>query len=280
LINICCPCDDRQATLFALPDHILSAVPKAGAGKQAVAAAAAAAAAAAGQGREQASGSDCADQEGDCVGWARAGECDKNPRYLHQHCPKSCGQCPDYGDEATTVTGAVMGAAPASRADTRAAAFSGAVTASTPAVGGAATAAAAGVTLDCQDENASCPAWASSGECEKNPVYLHAKCAKSCGVCDGAANAKAPAAGAATGGPCVDKQAECPVWAAQGECETNPGYANAHCPLSCKQCSAEAGTSGAVGCADLHTDCGGWAKLGDCDKNAKYMHKTCRKAAS
>ncbi|KAJ9540582.1 hypothetical protein OSB04_027088 [Centaurea solstitialis] len=35
----------------------------------------------------------------------------------------------------------------------------------------------------CRDENVDCSSWAARGECEKNPVYMHANCRKSCKVC-------------------------------------------------------------------------------------------------
>ena len=35
---------------------------------------------------------------------------------------------------------------------------------------------------DCEDNHVSCEAWASQGECEKNPDYMLANCKKSCDV--------------------------------------------------------------------------------------------------
>ena len=36
---------------------------------------------------------------------------------------------------------------------------------------------------DCFDENASCPSWAESGECEKNEAFMRTGCMRSCGFC-------------------------------------------------------------------------------------------------
>ncbi|KAF3785544.1 putative prolyl 4-hydroxylase 7 [Nymphaea thermarum] len=35
----------------------------------------------------------------------------------------------------------------------------------------------------CVDDNQHCPLWASGGECEKNPAYMHHSCKKSCNKC-------------------------------------------------------------------------------------------------
>jgi hypothetical protein len=39
--------------------------------------------------------SECQDEhiESSCFSWAAAGECDKNPTYMHRKCRKSCGLC-------------------------------------------------------------------------------------------------------------------------------------------------------------------------------------------
>jgi len=36
---------------------------------------------------------------------------------------------------------------------------------------------------DCEDVNENCPAWASSGECPKNPGFMKVECAHSCNTC-------------------------------------------------------------------------------------------------
>lgn len=38
-------------------------------------------------------GSKCSDAKADCSRWARAGECDRNPNYMHAYCAKSCNIC-------------------------------------------------------------------------------------------------------------------------------------------------------------------------------------------
>ena len=40
-----------------------------------------------------------------------------------------------------------------------------------------------GTPSTCVDDNAACSSWAASGECDKNPGYMHESCKKSCGIC-------------------------------------------------------------------------------------------------
>jgi prolyl 4-hydroxylase len=41
---------------------------------------------------------------------------------------------------------------------------------------------------------------------------------------------------------CADSNDRCEVWAAAGECDSNPSYMHSTCPLSCGKCSPEAKT--------------------------------------
>jgi len=36
---------------------------------------------------------DCKDENDSCPGWAKLGECEKNPAYMHTKCKKSCNKC-------------------------------------------------------------------------------------------------------------------------------------------------------------------------------------------
>jgi len=42
----------------------------------------------------------------------------------------------------------------------------------------------------CADTAADCAQWAAAGECQSNPGFMHASCAKSCGTCPEAAPVK------------------------------------------------------------------------------------------
>lgn len=35
----------------------------------------------------------CINSNTDCIHWARLGECEKNPKFMHQNCAFSCGKC-------------------------------------------------------------------------------------------------------------------------------------------------------------------------------------------
>ena len=35
----------------------------------------------------------CQDEVADCEGWAKVGECEKNPEFMNKRCTKSCGRC-------------------------------------------------------------------------------------------------------------------------------------------------------------------------------------------
>ena len=76
---------------------------------------------------------------------------------------------------------------------------------------------------DCQDLNANCAYWASTGECQSNPGYMIPNCPKSCNVCDGASS-------------CIDEGDHCEYWASTGECQNNPDYMLQYCKKSCNVC--------------------------------------------
>jgi len=42
----------------------------------------------------------------------------------------------------------------------------------------------------CQDESSECAGWAESGECERNPAYMHVSCKKACGKCPRASTSR------------------------------------------------------------------------------------------
>ena len=85
--------------------------------------------------------------------------------------------------------------------------------------------------------------------------YRNLHCPVSCGVCRGA---------------CKDLHDDCPGWAKQGECATNPGFALKTCPYSCGVCG-----EGDV-CADTNaTSCAIWAVNDECTKSPEYMHRDC-----
>eukprot|EP00794_Sanderia_malayensis_P015044 gene15044-16597_t len=74
----------------------------------------------------------------------------------------------------------------------------------------------------CVDNHGDCAAWASSGECQKNPDWMLVNCKKSCNACSSS--------------QCVDNDSNCSYWASIRECSKNPNYMLVHCKKSCNKC--------------------------------------------
>ena len=55
-----------------------------------------------------------------------------------------------------------------------------------------------GASKQCVDTNNMCFFWSQSGECEKNPNYMHVNCALSCGKCTATQSVSVDADGAYT----------------------------------------------------------------------------------
>ena len=92
-----------------------------------------------------------------------------------------------------------------------------------------------------------------------------------------------------TGGACQDNNEDCDGWATEGECETNPGYMNTECPLSCKRCTALANATRPkrrrpavrTGCHDEEGyGCAEKAKAGGCDTDKGEMLPRCPKTCN
>ena len=76
---------------------------------------------------------------------------------------------------------------------------------------------------------------------------------------------------------CADDDSDCPTWAQEGECNSNPEYMHAVCKKSCSRCEAVAGVE-APRCADADSGCVEWAATGECEANPEFMHTTCAKS--
>ena len=85
-----------------------------------------------------------------CSSWAEAGECEVNRVYMQKNCRRSCGMCGcDDRPPSSTIT----------------------------EDGG----------VEWRGGSAECGRWASQGECERNPKFMHESCRRSCGLCEGRA---------------------------------------------------------------------------------------------
>ena len=155
----------------------------------------------------------CVDTQGDwgfktdCKYWASIGECEKNPGFMGNACPKSCNTC---GVDSTCIK--ACSTSTAIELDT---------SCGDTAVGDCLCPLYAGAdpfcgytcvggkwSIKCQDEEEAAPP----------------------------APAPAPVTPAL---PCVDKNTMCNYWAklTPSECSVNPGYMNANCAKSCGTCA-------------------------------------------
>ena len=84
---------------------------------------------------------------------------------------------------------------------------------------------------------------------------------------------------------CADRHAECPTYAEDGECESNPGFAKYQCAVSCGTCGdfdaayegmREGGGDGP--CTDKHRECRDWAHMGECGFNPGFMLGECKRS--
>ena len=68
---------------------------------------------------------------------------------------------------------------------------------------------------DSSGHESSCPYWAKTGQCHKNPDWMLVNCKKSCSS------------------KIKDSNPSCPAWAKLGECTKNPSWMLPNCKLSC-----------------------------------------------
>lgn len=94
----------------------------------------------------------------------------------------------------------------------------------------------------CEDKATQCKQWANSGECQRNPTFMHDECALSCGRCRlkkaaPAAEATVPASEAepttAVDATEALRLSKCRSWADSGECKKNPTYMKSKCSDVC-----------------------------------------------
>jgi hypothetical protein len=98
----------------------------------------------------------------------------------------------------------------------------------------------------CRDDDSQCELWASSGECERNPVFMNTSCKRSCGQCRG--DLQDLGAAAAKRRSCTDHSSFCGQWAAVGECDSSasrPPLSGCR-RLGCRSAAASAADAAAV----------------------------------
>mmetsp|Transcript_37693 Transcript_37693/g.43052 ORF Transcript_37693/g.43052 Transcript_37693/m.43052 type:complete len:153 (+) Transcript_37693:64-522(+) len=95
----------------------------------------------------------CEDNHKNCAGWAKNGECDKNPKYMGEHCLKSCDSCPksEYKERIYAIFDQKR------------------------LKGG-----------PCEDNHEEdCPRWESEDKCSTNAIFMLGECRRSCSMCYG-----------------------------------------------------------------------------------------------
>ncbi|KOO30129.1 procollagen-proline dioxygenase [Chrysochromulina tobinii] len=119
-----------------------------------------------------------------------------------------------------------------------------------------------------QDRKAQCDSWAKDGECENNAPFMLERCPTTCSE---RAKKKAPPKKAPPEkkSGLEDKDPNCGVWAASGECDKNPVYMKDHCAAACSGESSEV-------LQDLNQDCEAWVGDGECYRNPAFMLQQCR----
>merc|ERR1712055_217451 len=116
----------------------------------------------------------CYDQSPGCEEYAKAGECDSNPDFMHAHCKVTCDLC---------EKGSLLKPA----AEVRAQKY-------------------------CYDQSPGCAEYAKAGECDSNPDFMHAHCKVTCDLCEKGSLLK-PAAEVRAQKYCYDQSPGCAEYA-------------------------------------------------------------------
>ena len=134
----------------------------------------------------------CEDRSENCRAWTRAGECERNRKYMHAECRRSCNLCgqastaewtPNPSETRPVAADSKPTAEQEEKLRRHLAALGTAGTAAQPKVAGAEAGVAAAGTIECRDSNSRCPDWAKAGECARNQGFMRANCPLSCDLC-------------------------------------------------------------------------------------------------
>jgi len=87
----------------------------------------------------------------------------------------------------------------------------------------------------CDDYYGECEEWADTGECDKNQKFMFTECQKSCLICIDKEEYTECEEGE-NECDCDDYDADCPEWAFQGRCLSDPEFMDEECPMSCGNC--------------------------------------------
>ncbi|KAK3603705.1 hypothetical protein CHS0354_023311 [Potamilus streckersoni] len=209
-----------------------------------------------------------------CYVWAFQGECEKNPRFMHEGCKKACGMCgtkesTKNNNHITTWSWQWI------------CIFSGLCPKEWTI----------GICQDVYPQD-KCQRWEENGDCITNDKWMKEYCRATCKACD---NSTTDTEDETTNCNNVHKnETECDKWAKKGECQINTKWMLSNCKKSCHACAQkdkiekekEEDTddngkedTGGV-CLDKHNtvECNRWAQTGECTVNPNWMLPNCRKS--
>ena len=112
----------------------------------------------------------CIDTNEQCPDWASSGECQKNPQYMLIHCRKSCGSCisldstqiaPDESTREQVLYKLIETQEYQHHQAER----------------------TVETLKTCINYEEMCTQWSLTGECDRNPAFMHRVCAPACKTC-------------------------------------------------------------------------------------------------
>ena len=135
----------------------------------------------------------CDDKSDNCRAWTKAGECERNRKFMHSECRRSCNLCVgpalptglfrNPSETRPVAEDSKPTAEQEAKLKRHMAALGTAGTAAPPKVPRGLEAPVAAATVKCTDSNARCPDWAKAGECPRNQAFMRSNCPLSCDLC-------------------------------------------------------------------------------------------------
>ncbi|XP_071959068.1 uncharacterized protein [Antedon mediterranea] len=206
---------------------------------------------------------DCEDTTHKCVGWAKKGDCEKNPKWMKPNCPLSCNscsiiptlvagcrdvqrKCPMWAEKGDCLTNPnfMFPNCPLSCNSCNDTSYD----------------------PGCIDKTRRCKALSDKGDCQSNRKWMKKNCPLTCNTCT-------DVKGKASKPKCNDSFAYCPAWAKDGGCSSQPEWMGRNCRLSCNTCTVK--YNGTMECIDGSKECQFWALKGRCTRDVKEIPYQC-----
>ncbi|XP_033104243.1 balbiani ring protein 3-like isoform X2 [Anneissia japonica] len=207
---------------------------------------------------------DCKDTTKKCVGWAKNGDCEKNPKWMKPNCPLSCNSCEIVS---TLVAGCrdVQRKCPMWAENGDCQTNPNFMFPNCPLSCNSCN----DTSYDpgCIDKTRRCKNLADRGDCETNKKWMNKNCALTCNTCAQIDKKVAKP-------KCNDSFANCPSWAKDGGCLSQPDWMGRNCRLSCKTCRVKFNQT-EIECVDGAKECQFWALKGRCSIDIKEIPYQC-----